>query len=277
MNQSVEIRFRDLLKAAMTPRGLSQHDLAFQMNVSQTAISLVGSHSRPVTEKMAGGFSRVLGGSPQFWVEAYGDYKANRAKSIEHYLDQLEGGYTVGQNLGTGVRRLLNDEMIELFWKSDSQKRECLIQGFDPRRVKPSSYYTRLGYLDDDRGEASKPLRSALEIGAGKSVKVRTLEAFHLPLWLEAQFHPASKMAEKGLTVEHGPSIDPGFDRGPLRVTVRNVLDEPVLWDLTWPFLKLHFLAFDRSAKSDAELADLIDLDAVTDEEIFRKATEELY
>ena len=83
-------------------------------------------------------------------------------------------------------------------------------------------------------------------------------------------------MAERGLTVEHGPSIDPGFDKGSLRVTVRNVLNREVVWDPNLPFLKLHFLIFDRAAKSEAELKQSFDFSSVSDGDIYRAATAEV-
>lgn len=267
--------FSELLKAVLKRKGLSQHQLAHHAEVSQAAISLIGSEQRSLSDELAVAFARILGGAAEDWKDAYEEYKSGSPRTLNMYLERFVGGLEKGQDYGVGVRRLLNSDMLELFWKGERRK-DCSILGFDPRRVGTSFYYTRIGYVDGLGADPTRPITEKFEIPRGALFRVRTLESFFFPLWLEGEIHPASGLGKLGLSVENGPTIDPGFDKGSLIVTIKNLGNAAVTLDPKDPFLKIRFWVFDRMARSQSEYLDMFGSRTVSDEIIIRNATQTL-
>lgn len=274
MTEAEEPKFADLIRAVLRQKDMTQHNLAFHAGVSQTAISLVGKQERRLTESLAEDFARVLGGTPKTWLEANEDYRNGRAKSVDSYLARITGGYTAWQQLGTAAFRLLAADMIRMFWE-DRHLADCPIKGFDPNRIGAAHYYARLGYVVRGRITDSEVLTGPLTVEPREVLKVRTLEAFHFPMWLEGDLHPGSEMAGLGLAVEHGPTIDPGYERGQLSVTIKNLTDDKVTVPLAAKFLKIRLTRFAVPAKSLDEVRAEFDLPADTSELVVQEALRE--
>ncbi len=270
-----EEQFGAVLREGFRLKGLTQHQFAQLANISQTSVSLVGSHERKLSRSLAEALARIIGGSADKWLAVEQEFRSEGPKrSPNEILSEMTGGFKAEQSRGVGVRQLFSEDMIALFWKQKGNP-NCNIQGFDPRRVRASSYYARLGYTDHDGHDPTKPLRGALSLAPGEAAVVQTLEAFHLPLWIEVDFHATSTMAKNNIAILNGPTIDPGFDKGTLRVTIRNIGDTSVTLDPADPFLKLRFKVFDQEAMDeDSLLNQIAQFEAqIDDEEIFKAAT----
>jgi len=79
-----------------------------------------------------------------------------------------------------------------------------------------------------------------IEIPSGETRYICVKEHITLPSWLEADIHPASNLAKKGLIVSNGPIIDPGWS-GFLKVSVFNPTKVDQVITVEEPFLTLRF------------------------------------
>lgn len=272
MGSSNKKNFREIVSAACDAKSLTQHKLAFHANVSQTAVSLVGSHQRSLSAGLAKEFAKVLGGTADFWLNTYDDYASGNAKPVEAYLAEISGGIVRGQSYGVGAKRLLNMDILRLFWLERDQA-ECRIKGFDPRRIGSSSYYTRLGYVNDGLRDFSAPVRRSFTFQPHEQLHVRTLEDFYFPMWLEAEFQAASSLSDLGLSVQNGPTIDPGYS-GQLQVRITNQTNEPVTFETSMNFLKLRFTVFDSPASDEMEVMSKVSIQ-INEDIIFEDAINE--
>lgn len=245
--------FGDILSAISSEKKLNQLNLSIRLSCSQPTLSRICNNERPLSPKLAEDLSKVLGGSAEEWLEVYTETKEGSDLPIISFRDRLLGGKLIDDLLGTRIRRMQHDDIVQLFRTENKGEmtfrgsvEECEISCFDEKRVKGTSYDTCVGSYapaqestDDDTIEFVEVV-DTLTIPAKTVLQVRIKEFISLPHWLEADLHPASNISNKNLIVSHGPIIDPGW-KGSLCVSVYN----PTIWDraisVEEPFLTLKF------------------------------------
>jgi dCTP deaminase len=130
---------------------------------------------------------------------------------------------------------LCDSEILDLI------KREVIEWG-DPRLVNPASLDVRLGpnlMIESAEGMEMRPLSIAAataakpyELVPGQFVLAETLETFHMPENLAAQFALKSSRAREGLEHLLAGWIDPGFSGSKLTLELKNArqLQRIPLW-----------------------------------------------
>ena len=125
---------------------------------------------------------------------------------------------------------LLNSVDIKRYADAD---KGCLIEDFDPERLKLASYKMRflgkLYYWEEDEGRLKKRCK---EVCCGDDVillknSITYLwmkEKFHLPEYIAARFNLHIRHVHKGILLGTGPLIDPGFS-GKLLIPLHNLTD----------------------------------------------------
>ena len=249
---------------------MSQTQLSHQTNYSKAAISLLLKGDRNLTEDFADSIAHAIGGTGPQWKAIFDEIKEGSGKSAEAYLSKLsvhKAGRVV--NSSKTSTRLVNQQIYELFSEgaNKTQFKEyldtgdpCAICDFDPTRIQPTSYDTRLGSV----GKASlskvnyqkngfEEVEGELQIKPMHALSLRTKEHFEMPRFLEVDISPASTLDRKPLHIGMGHIIDPNFN-GYLTVDARNLSDETVTITTDEAFLTVRFTLLDTLPLSDAEM-----------------------
>lgn len=244
--------FSEVLRNLMHRKNMTQMELAYAADISQSYISRIVKGKRELTENLAVRISEPLGVNANAFLRAYQETVDGSSNSLDHYLDALLERRGEFDLLGKPIRQLRDEDILEVF----SEKNEGLyefrgaienveIDPFDLERVRVSSYDTvahcLLGNLTSGRRKMLSDENESIPIPNNSVVRVKVLEFIALPSWLEASIAPASNIAKKGLFVSHGPIIDPGWN-GHLEVSVLNPTDEEILLSKFEPFLTLRFI-----------------------------------
>lgn len=242
--------FGDVLSTISAENKLSQRQLAELTDFSQPTISRIERGDRPLSQRVAAKFGTVLGGTTEKWLEVYEQTKEGSELPIAFFRDFLLGRVTEDDLPGVRIRRMCSEDINRFFAENEDGEMEfrgivadCEISDFSPQMVKKTSYDTRAGSFFQ-LGQPEKATQiseaDAVIFKPGQSKVVCTLEHISLPPWLEADIHPASNIALKGLIVANGPIIDPGY-QGFLRVLVFNPTEHAVKITATEPFMTLRF------------------------------------
>ncbi len=260
----------DVITAARKACGLTQKQLSLRMDFTQGAISLVGSGGRTFTPHFAEELAAAVGGTKLIWLQIEDDISNGTDKTPEEFLSEtlrLTPTEDMKGSNFTAMSRLVNEQIYDLFWT----KRNGVtygIEDFDPRRIKLTSYDTRIGYLGTKEGGDNKLIFEPLKIPKAKALRIRTRECFDLPEWMEAEIHAPSTIAKKSLNILNGPIIDPGFN-GHLTVTVSNETEQDVFISPDEPFLTIRFSVLGKMPMPEDNFRSTNNLDELTDDMVF--------
>lgn len=245
--------FQLIMIEALHKKKMDHFQLSLGTDFSQSYISRVERGKRPLTEALALKLEDVLGGSASVWLDTYNKTVNSHTGSTLNYISELFGydNSSRQQYWGTRVRQLREAQIIELFEDNDlgevtidGVSEGCEIDGFDRDMVSKTSYDLTAGsYATERNGSGEWNLiqaREKIEIPPRTNIIVGVQQFITFPIWLEAEFSPASNIVMKPLHVSNGPVIDPGW-KGLLKVPVFNPADEKVFIDLDEPFLTLRF------------------------------------
>lgn len=242
-------RFGDVLASVLDDRKMSQFELATQVDYSQPAISRVESGDRSLTPRLAARLADVLGSTKEKWLSVYDKTQFGSSIGVDGHKAFLFGTAVEAEMPGVHIRRMQEDDILRFFAEGTGEMtfrgitEPCEISEFDRKRVQTTSYDTVIGgYIDPRDSKENKTIEvlDALQIPSFERRILVAKEHITLPTWLEADLHPASNLAMKGLIVSHGPIIDPGWS-GFLRVSVFNPTPKEVEVTAREPFLTLRF------------------------------------
>jgi deoxycytidine triphosphate deaminase len=112
---------------------------------------------------------------------------------------------------------------------------------FDIQALRPASYDLHVGdhyYVNDQRFELRTKER--LSIPANGLVYVATRERFNIPYYLVARYSLRVTQVYRGLLIDNGLQIDPGY-HGRIYIPVHNFTDQPRVLTRDVPFLSVDF------------------------------------
>lgn len=116
-----------------------------------------------------------------------------------------------------------------------------LVDPFSPKLLRPAAYDLSVGnsYYEMDKRIDLKDHES-FEIPANGLVYVRTMEKFNIPYYLVARYSLRVQQVYRGLLIDNGLHIDPGYT-GHIWIPVHNVMAEPRVLAPGQPFLSVEF------------------------------------
>jgi len=117
-----------------------------------------------------------------------------------------------------------------------------LIDPFDTKHLRPASYDLRVGnayYVNDDPKELN-PKANKIEIPPNGLVYVRTNEKFRIPYYLVARYSLRVHQVYRGLLIDNGLHIDPGYC-GHIWIPVHNFTTQPRVLLLGHEFISVEF------------------------------------
>lgn len=134
---------------------------------------------------------------------------------------------------------MMNDQEI----RQAIEKREIILDPFDPARVEPASYDARVGtwaFASSSKEKLNLSEKGVLVIDPGEFAVLETRERVELDARTAGQLGLRSEYAQRGLLMLSGPQIDPTFC-GILTVRVINLAPKPIALPYEAPFLTLQF------------------------------------
>ncbi|WP_299367021.1 hypothetical protein [uncultured Tateyamaria sp.] len=222
---------------------MTQRSIAVELGCSPSTLSLVGSGARKLSDAMATKLSLLFGGSPDNWKDIHRQTQSGSKHPVAYFRAILNEYSTLEDLPGARVRRLRREHILEFMQASPNSglQRETLsIDGFAEERLRVTSYDTAFGsFFSEDTGK-DEEINGTFVIPAGRSILMTTKEAVTMPMWMEADVHPATSLARKHLIVSGGPIIDPGFDDF-LVASVFNPTRDPIEVNSNDTFLTLRF------------------------------------
>lgn len=242
-----DTRFGDVVSAMAANRNMKLREVAEQVECSPSTLSMIGKGERRLSDTIARGLARVLGGTDAAWKRVFLQTRTGSEHPIEFYRTHLLANDQQLPLQGVRVRRMRKAHILSCLADSiehrnlSDDKRTFRIDNFEPKRVQETSYDTVLGSVVSESKERQDWQKDHLfRIRAGESVIAYTYEAINLPHWMEADVHPASNLAANHLIVSSGPIIDPGYE-GFLKVAVFNPTTKDRFIKSTEAFLTLRF------------------------------------
>ncbi len=240
-NFTRRVRFGDVVSAMLSRKDLSKRALAEALDVSPATITLIGKGERPLSVKIEQKLADVLGGDPEVWQSIYQETKLSTDKPLNYFKSLLLDSTSVLNLSGTRVRRCRKEHILTL--QNDKTEYDRFhISDFEENRLQETSYDATIGSITHS-GSRLEGL-SEYEIPPQACVLVRTLEAFTIPKWMEADVHAPTSLALKHLIVSGGPIIDPGWDKL-LTVSIFNPTGETVTLLAGDPILTVRFWLHD--------------------------------
>ena len=115
-----------------------------------------------------------------------------------------------------------------------------LIDPFDEKLLRPAAYDMRIGnayYVDDVRKDLKD---EAIEIPANGLVYIRTKEKFNIPYYLIARYSLRVHQVYRGLLIDNGLHIDPGYC-GYIWIPVHNFTTQPRVLTQGQEFISVEF------------------------------------
>jgi transcriptional regulator with XRE-family HTH domain len=257
LQRSEKPNFGDALTFALRQLNMTQEQLAFKADVSQSLVSRIARSERPLTLAVAEKLGNVLGSSPETLMRLDEEMRQGSNRLINLIVAEMLGGpMPAGEQkkvIGTQVRRLWRQDILHLFDRDEDaietvlgDEDHCQISFFDPSRVKEASYDTRVGGYGEwlpqvERWNFLNPeADGSVKIPAGETRFVCTMENVALPSWLEAELCAAFNIARKGLLQLKGPVINPLWS-GKVVVGLVNLGKGDVEITPEEPFLTLRF------------------------------------
>ncbi|MFZ0914411.1 MAG: dCTP deaminase [Candidatus Korobacteraceae bacterium] len=125
---------------------------------------------------------------------------------------------------------------------------EISIEPFDPDKLEPASYDSRVGvwaFSSSSKEKLNLSEKGVLIIEPGEFAVLETREKLTLNNQTAGQLGLRSEYAQRGLLMLSGPQIDPGFD-GILTVRVVNLAPKPIALPFEAPFLTIQFFRLSR-------------------------------
>ncbi|WGI22193.1 helix-turn-helix domain-containing protein [Amylibacter sp. IMCC11727] len=243
--------FREIMSDLMHQKRLTQAQLAFKCDISQSYLSRIESGSRSLSEKLAEKIAGPLGVKSDVLLAVFNELEAGSQNTHQFFMERLLGKKKNEDFLGKRVRQLRHDDILEVFGNNPSgsyefrgKSEEVEITNFDPDFLEVSSYDTRahgIARIDENGEREFIESEKEVVIPAGETVLVKIFEEITFPSWLEAELAPASNIATKGLFVSHGPLIDPLFNGRPIVVSVLNPTKENQVISRNESFMTLRF------------------------------------
>src|ERR1051326_284891 len=117
-----------------------------------------------------------------------------------------------------------------------------LIDPFEPKCLRPASYDVRVGdsYYEDDVRKDLNDEANEIEIPPNGLVYVKTKERFNVPYYLVARYSLRVHQVYRGLLIDNGLHIDPGYS-GYIWIPVHNFTMEPRVLSRGHEFISVEF------------------------------------
>jgi dCTP deaminase len=134
---------------------------------------------------------------------------------------------------------LMTDEQI----RSEPERREMVLEPFEPQSLQPASYDVRVGaraFTSSLKEISDLSQKGLLVIEPGEFAVLESRERIELDLKTAGQLRLRSEYARRGLLLLSGPQIDPGF-KGVLVVRLVNLAPKPIALPYEAPFLTAQF------------------------------------
>ncbi|MGH9659813.1 MAG: dCTP deaminase, partial [Bryobacteraceae bacterium] len=144
---------------------------------------------------------------------------------------------------GNVVSRERGPMMTDHEIRAAIEKREIVLDPFDPAKVEPASYDARIGkwaFASSLREKLNLSEKGFLIVEPGEFAVLESRERIQLDNRTAAQLGLRSEYARHGLLMLSGPQIDPGFG-GILVVRVINLAPRAIAMPYEAPFLTLQF------------------------------------
>jgi len=141
---------------------------------------------------------------------------------------------------------MMNDEQI----RAAIDKREIVLDPFDPDRLEPASYDIRVGnraFASSSKDIITLSQKGVLIIEPGEFAVLESRERIEFDRSTAAQLGLRSEYARRGLLMLSGPQIDPGF-KGILVVRVVNLAPRRIALPYEAPFLTVEFFRLSTPA-----------------------------
>lgn len=226
--------FGHVLVARRIEVGLTQGDLSRWVGISQATISQLEKGKTPLTRKSAARLPKALGGTTALWLEIFEGTETGSTQSVEHFL-QMFGDRSKSDVGHFKEGSISGGRIIELFSSGENG-----IENFDEISVGDFNYYARLGEIVPVRKlEGLLPIEiedGTLELEAGKTIVVQTLELFNLESRYRAEVRSYGDLEVFGCRMVFGRWID-SDNEGHLKIRLINETNESLSLEVGAPIL----------------------------------------